>query len=161
MELVVLHPAVASRWWLQHLPDSKRPSGLLDRSAAGDFGFVAPDTLESETLSALVDDLQFETPPLADEIATMLSGDVQGTFALLITTGRLRLVAHSSLHTTAFGFALRHRIGLSTAMYIVIALSNDARLAVASDGLRRIVAELNGAGVPIRSLDLGDTQSPL
>lgn len=143
----VLHPSVATRWWLQHLPNAAEANRLLfEVLATRSAEVIAAAGIEYVVLRQIAADLG--EVQVAPNLARLLCEDILDLFAALISVSSLITVDRAALVRIAFPMASYYAIDLDDALTAALAQLQRVPLVVAEESslrsLRPVAAEQTG-----------------
>ncbi len=154
----MLHPSVATRWWLYHLPHAGAARRFRDEIVpAGQVELIAVDTIDLEILDALARDLS--PLHLAATIAGALCEDVLSAFGPLVEHRVLRTVSQRILARPAFLLASLYDIPFADALAVTLAedaRDGDRALLVGDDAVYATLARLQADRPGFRLMWLPD-----
>jgi hypothetical protein len=141
---VIIHPAVAVRWWLYHLPNAEAARRFLVESVeTRSVTLVALASLESEVLSQLAADLASYRDRIDEGILSALFVDVRRTLTALVSQDALTLNDGADVAFPAFVVASSSQLSFADAQLLAMALARVEPLLVATedvaDRIRRAI----------------------
>jgi hypothetical protein len=132
----VLHPSVAARWWLQHLPHATEANRLLfDVLATGGAEVAVVAGIEYAVLRWVATDpgeVQFDP-----DLARLLCEDILELFGTLISSSALTTSDRAVLVRVAFPIASYYAIDLDDAFTIALAQLQNPPLLLAEESVLR------------------------
>jgi predicted nucleic acid-binding protein len=151
----VLHPSVASAWWIWRAKYSEEARSFLrQRLESAQVGVIAFPGFELRVLAAIAKDLHGIV--LDPRIAVGLSHDIHEQFAFLTDQRLLRNADWRELAQPAFLIATSYAVAFEDALWAALAAGTQAPLLVADDEayarLKRLEPDLAG----FRTLSLSE-----
>lgn len=128
----VLHPSVAVRWWLYHLPYAPEADRFLHDIVVGaKAGLVAVAEVELVVLDLVAADLgalRFDP-----DLARLLCDDILRHFRLMTASGHLTTISPDRLVRSAFSIASHYAVPLGDALTVILAELQGMPLIVADE----------------------------